>query len=213
MWREAASLKPGTAAGSGLGSEAGGADPRATPQPRAWPVLQYSAPIPCPPRGSQGSLKTGLRISEPGDQAALQQCACTCVLYAGMCVCRVCMGVVVVAGWSCWRRQKLGKRPGDRCAGRTAKSLPDWQLARVPGRTEWPGPSLRRSLKALRHSPQQPHTRGQSWQETNHRFPFVASMIIPRGSRLQPQAGAGGREGLLPGVREAPCNRRLVQRS
>lgn len=160
MWREAASPKRGTAAGS---------DPRATPRPRAWPLLQYSAPIPCPPRGSQGSLKTSLRISEPGGQAALRPCACTRVCCMQVCVCVVCrvhMGVVGVAGWSCWWRQKLGKWPGDRCAGRTAKCLPDWQLARVPGRTEWPGPSLHRSLKALWQSPQQPHTRGQSWQET-----------------------------------------------
>lgn len=165
MWREAASPKRGTAAGSGLGSEARGADPRATPRPTAWPVLQYSAPIPCPPRGSQGSLKASLRISEPGDQAALGSVRAP-VCCVQVCVCVVCMGVVGVAGWSCWRRQKSGKWPGDRCAGRTAKCLPDRQLARVPGRTEWPGPSLHGSLKALRQSPHQPHTRGRSWQET-----------------------------------------------
>ena len=110
-------------------------------------------------------------------------CVCMCVLCACVCcarVCVVCRYVCVVWCVTCacvlweWQGgavggwQILGKWPsGDRCAGTAAKCLPGWQLARIPGWIEWPGPSLLRSLKALQQSPQQPHMRvgpGRRWE-------------------------------------------------
>lgn len=95
-------------------------------------------------------------------RAYVRACVRACAMQVRVCcvVSWVCMCVWAWQGGAVGGQRKFGKWPsGDRCARRAAKCLPAWQLARVPGRTEWPGPSLLRSLKALWQSPRQPHVR------------------------------------------------------